>query len=1165
VTVKHVSIDDKYEQTRGRALLSGVQALTRLPMIQKQWDRAAGLKTAGFISGYPGSPLGDFDSALLQAREHLARHDVVFQPGVNEDLAATSVWGTQQLENFPDAKRFDGVFALWYGKGPGVDRSGDVIKHGNFTGAHPHGGVLLVYGDDHSAKSSSIAHQCDQAIAANFVPILYPASVHEYLEYGLKGWALSRYTGLWVGFKGVNETLAQTATIDLDLDPTIVKIPGDGIFPPEGVHYHPRTPDPIRDDRLIKRYKLPLAQLFARANGLDRTIIAKGERPRLGLVTAGKSYGDTLQALRLLGLDAARAQGLGISLYKVGMIWPLEPQHIGEFAEGQEELLVIEEKAAFLEDQLCALLINKTARPRVIGKADEAGNFLLPSDLLIEPIDIALVIAARLELLGVADDALRDAVVNLRLRAGSVALDVPRHFVRAPYYCSGCPHNTSLRLPQGSTAFAGMGCHAMAMFYDLSTMTCMQMGGEGANWIGLAPFLKTGHVFQNLGDGTYHHSGSLAIRASIAAGTNITYKILFNGVIAMTGGQDIAGPLSVASISNQIYHEGVRSIAVITDQPSRYASASDLAPGVHVYHRDELERVQRQMRETPGTTAIIYDQACATNKRRLRKRGQYPDPAKRLFINKEVCEGCGDCSDQSNCLSVHPLETDFGMKRRIDQSTCNKDFSCVKGFCPSFVTVLGGQPARKSGVEFGDEAFAGLPEPKVAGLDGGCSVLISGIGGEGVVTVGAVLAMAAHLEGKHASNFVMTGMAQKGGAVHSHLRVAGGASASMPAKIGKGEADLLLGCDVVASVAPDGLRTVDPARTTILGNSRITPTSSFTRDAYASFDSDPLIKQLRALVGDERCEFIDATNLALTLTGNTLATNMLMVGFASQKGLLPVGAEAIDRAIEINGTAIPFNKQAYKLGRMAAHDVSVLNRLLAGKTALPASRREERLEDIVGHRSAHLTKYQNKDYAQRYVDLVNEVAAREMKVVPESSELAVAVARNLAKLMAYKDEYEVARLHAAPEFLQALREEFAGDFKLKFNLAPPLLSRRDPQTVRLAKREYGGWMLPVFKVLARLKVLRGTVFDVAGYTAERKAERQLIADYSGLARELMSGLTPESHAVAIKLANTPDRIRGYGHVKKRSISLVRQEQTALLERFRNGGKAKVAGVVGAAA
>lgn len=1153
MTVKNVSIDDKYQLARGRALLSGVQALTRLPMIQKDWDRAAGLNTAGFISGYPGSPLGEFDSALLQAREHLARHDVVFQPGLNEDLAATSVWGTQQLENFRDAKRFDGVFALWYGKGPGVDRSGDVIKHGNFTGAHPCGGVLAVYGDDHSAKSSSIAHQCDQAFAANFVPILYPASVHEYLEYGLKGWALSRYTGLWVGFKGVNETLAQTATVDLDLDPTIVKMPGDGVFPPEGVHYHPRQPDPIRDDRLIKRYKIPLAHLFARANNLDRAVIAKVERPRLGLVTAGKSYGDTLQALRLLGIDAPRAQALGISLYKVGMIWPLEPLQISEFADGQDELLVIEEKAAFLEPQLCSLLINRAPRPRVVGKLDEAGNFLLPSDLQIEPMDLAFVIAARLESLGIADDSMRDAVTALRAQSAGAQLDVPRHFVRAPYYCSGCPHNTSLKLPQGSAAFAGMGCHAMAMFYDsATTMTCMQMGGEGANWIGLAPFIETRHVFQNLGDGTYHHSGSLAIRASVAAGTNITYKILVNGVIAMTGGQEIAGPLSVAAISNQIYHEGVRHIAVMTDQPARFASTRDLAPGAHVHHRSELERVQREMRETPGTTAIIYDQDCATNKRRLRKRGRYPDPEKRLFINKDVCEGCGDCSDQSSCLSVHPLQTEFGMKRRIDQSSCNKDYSCVKGFCPSFVTVLGGGLATKRGAEIGEEAFSGLPEPTVAEGHGAYSVMISGIGGEGVVTVGAVLAMAAHVEGKQASNFVMTGMAQKGGAVHSHLRVASDPRATMTARIGKGEADLLLGCDVVASVAPDCFRTVDPARTTVLGNSRIAPTAAFTKDAYASFDSDPLVRQIRALVGDDRCDFIDATNLALTLTGNTLATNMFMVGFASQKGLLPVGAEAINRAIELNGTAVAFNKLAYRLGRLAAHDVAALNRLIAGKVALPPIKREERLEDVVGQRSAYLTKYQDAAYARRYVDRINEVAARETEVTPERSQLAIAVARNLAKLMASKDEYEVARLHTTPEFLKSLREEFSGDFKLRFNLAPPLFARRDPQTGHLVKGEYGGWVFTAFKLLARLKVLRGTRLDIAGCTAERKAERQLVVDYLGTIQAILRDLTPANHGIAVELAALPDRIRGYGHVKERNIEIVRRAQAELLEKFRSG-------------
>ncbi len=1155
LAIQTVSIDDKYEQSHGRVLLSGSQALARLPMIQKEWDRAAGLDTAGYISGYPGSPLGDFDAALLQAREQLSRHDIVFQPGLNEDLAATAAWGTQQLENFPGAQRYDGVFALWYAKGPGVDRSGDAIKHANFAGVHPHGGVLAVYGDDHSAKSSSIAHQCDQAFAAFFVPILYPASVHEYLEYGLKGWALSRYSGLWVAFKGINETLAQTATIDLNLDPSLVTLPEGGIFPPEGVHFLPRSPDPVRNDRLIKRFKIPLAHHFARANGLDRSIIAKGDRPRLGIVTAGKSFIDTLQALRLLGVDESRALALGISLYKVGMIWPLEPRNLTEFAEGQEELLVVEEKAAFLENQICALLINNARRPRVTGKQDEAGNFLLPSDVLLEPLDLAFVIAARLESLGVADEAIRNAVARLRVRTERVVLNVPRHFVRAPFFCSGCPYNTALKLPEDSTAFAGMGCHAMAMFYSSSTtMTCMQMGGEGANWMGLAPFTTARHVFQNLGDGTYHHSGSLAIRASVAAGTNITYKIMVNGVIAMTGGQDIAGPLSVAAISNQIHHEGVRRIAVVSDQPSNHTASSGLAPGVEVHHRDEMDRVQRAMREIPGTTAIIYEQACATNKRRLRKRGRYADPPKRMFINKDVCEGCGDCSDQSNCLSVHPLETELGLKRRIDQSTCNKDYSCVKGFCPSFVTVLGGELTRKASIEPGDGVFAALPAPRVAALEQGFSAMISGIGGEGVVTIGAVLAMAAHVEGKRASNFVMTGMAQKGGAVHSHLRIASDTSSVMAARIGNAEADLLLGCDLVASAAVDSFRTVDPARTYVLGNSRIAPTASFTKDPNASFDSSPLIDQIRALVGEERCDFVDATNLASSLTGNSLATNMFMVGVASQKGLLPIGTEAINRAIELNGTAVSLNKLAYKLGRMAVHDPAVLERLLAGQSTVPVEKRKVRLEEIVADRSARLEQYQDEAYARTYAGFVSEAASREKSVVPGSSVLAVAVARNLARLMAYKDEYEVARLYSSPEFLASLRAEIAGDVKLRFNLAPPLFARKDPRTGHLLKREYGGWVLPVFRVLAKLKVLRGTAFDIAGYTAERKSERQLIADYRDLMSQVMGRLTPENHARAVELANTPDRIRGYGHVKDRNIATARLEQAALLEKFSNDGR-----------
>ena len=1152
--LKNVTLSDKYELSEGRAMLSGAEALTRLPMIQKHWDEKAGLRTGGFISGYRGSPIGEYDFTLWSARKYLEANDIVFTPGINEELAATAVWGSQQIENFPEDKAFDGVFGLWYAKGPGVDRAGDTLKHGNMVGSHPNGGVLVVYGDDHNAKSSSIAHQSDQALAANFLPILYPSSVHEYLEYGLKGWAMSRYTGMWVGFKGVNETLGQSATIDLDLDPAMITIPKDGNFPPEGVHFRPQQPMPIMDDLIIKRFKIPLAQLFARENGLDRTVIEKTDTPNLGLVSTGKAYEDTRQALKLLGIDDARARQLGVSHYKVGMIWPLEPVNISAFSEGQKEILVIEEKAAFVEDQLCKILYNQEQRPRVVGKFDERESFLLAADVLLEPIDVAFVIAARLEHLGLADDEIKQNIEALKLINKGQSLDVPAHFNRIPFYCSGCPHNTSTKVPEGSKSFAGIGCHGMAMFYNADTLTVTQMGGEGSNWIGLSPFTKAKHVFQNLGDGTYYHSGLLAIRSSIAAGTNITYKLLFNGVVGMTGGQPIDGPLSVGEISHQILHEGAKKIVVVTDAPENYKSDVGLAPGVEVFHRKKMDRIQKEMREIEGTTVIIYEQACAANKRRLRKRGQYPDPAKRMFINKAVCEGCGDCSVQSNCISVHPTETEFGTKRLIDQSTCNKDYSCVNGFCPSFVTILGGEVAKKSGVDLSDELFANIPTPQVQEINGAYNVMIPGVGGEGVVTIGAILAMAAHVEGKQSSTFVMTGMAQKGGAVYSHLRVAKVRDGMTTAKIGKGESDLILGCDIVASVAPESVQTIDSSKTFVVANNRITPTAAFTQDtgSNSGFDSGPLITQIKDLVGGEKSDFIDASNLALGVTGNTLATNMLMVGFASQKGVLPVGMEAIFKAIELNGVAIPFNKLAFNLGRLAAHSPSGIDELLNGKDAIPRIKRLEKLEDIVAHRKEFLTEYQDENYAKSYQDVVNVVVQKEKSVAPGKSALSVAVARNLAKLMAYKDEYEVARLYSSPEFMESLKDQFSGDIKLKFNLAPPLLSKRDPQTGNLVKREFGGWMLNVFKLLARLKSLRGTAFDIMGYTEERKAERQLIVDYKAMVEKVLETLSADNYDNAVELATTPDRIRGYGHVKELNMKLVKREQEQLLGRYIKG-------------
>jgi indolepyruvate ferredoxin oxidoreductase len=734
-----IGLDDKYTQRNGRVFISGFQALVLLPLLQRELDQRAGLDTAGFISGYRGSPIGRYDVALWQAQAHLDDHGIIFQPGVNEDLAATAIWGTQQLEMLPDPN-VDGVFSIWYGKGPGVDRSGDAMKHGNYAGTHPNGGVLVVYGDDHPGKSSTLAHQSDLALAANSIPSLYPANVQEFVEFGLLGWALSRYAGLWVGFKTVNETIEQTATINIAMDDFEVALPDRSETPPDALYILDGSfPPPLKTETDIVQYRLPLVHRFVRANCIDKTILDSQNR-ELGIVTAGKAYHDVMQALRLLGIDRDRAAALGLSVYKVGCVWPLEPEGLKAFAAGQTELLFLEEKRAVLEDQAARILYGEPDRPRIVGKTDENNRDLVSSVAMLEPVGLAFVIADRLRRLGADVDELTVRSDALETQTGGTLPTSP--VARTPFFCSGCPHNISTRVPEGSIASAGIGCHGIAIISRPDTLPCIHMGGEGAHWTGLAHFTDTGHIFQNLGDGTYFHSGLLAIRAAVAAGTNITFKILYNDAVAMTGGQPVDGPISVGRISQQVVHEGVSSCVVVTDDPARYGRDSDLAPGIEVFHRDRLDMVQRRLRETPGCTVLIYDQVCAAENRRRRKRGLAPDPARRIFINTELCEGCGDCSEQSNCVSVLPVETADGQKRRIDQSSCNKDYSCVKGSCPSFVTVYGGALRKPETPDLDKGLFEQLPTPPTAPIDDTYGVMIAGIGGTGVITVGALLGMA---------------------------------------------------------------------------------------------------------------------------------------------------------------------------------------------------------------------------------------------------------------------------------------------------------------------------------------------------------------------------------------------------------------------------------------
>jgi indolepyruvate ferredoxin oxidoreductase len=1152
--MRNVTLDDKYLCEEGPVLMSGVQALVRLPMLQRGIDRKAGLNTGGFISGYRGSPLGTYDLDLWRARKLLEKNDVVFQPGVNEDLAATAVWGTQMLATTPQPNK-DGVFAIWYGKGPGVDRSCDAFKHGNVAGTHPHGGVLIVAGDDHSGKSSTVAHQSEVALMHAGMPILAPSNVQDVIDFGLLGFAMSRYTGLYTGFKLCNETLEQTMTVEIGGHARGPVLPDRGELPPEGIHNMPTHVNRQRSEIITKRYRWPLVEKFVRANGIDRVLLDTPAR-KLGIVATGKAVQDVLQALKLLRLDAASTAALGISVYKLGCMFPVEREGLSEFAAGQSELLFVEEKEGLTEAQAKAILYGSPDTPRIVGKADEDGVFMIPSDVQLEPIQLAIVIAERLRRLGAANEAVSACAKALAQQMESAGAENSVSAVRTPYFCSGCPHNTGTRKPEGSYAAGGIGCHAMAMYSDENMLPNTQMGGEGAHWYSLAKFSDVPHIFQNMGDGTYYHSGLLAVRGAVAAKVNITFKILFNDAVAMTGGQPVDGPLSVGDITRQVLAEGAVRCVVVTDNPGHYGAKSGLGAGVTVHHRDDYDRIQRELREVKGVTVIVYEQTCAAEKRRRRKRGTFPDPAKRMFINSDVCEGCGDCSVKSNCVSVWPKETELGRKRQIDQSSCNKDYSCVKGFCPSFVTVLDAEPRKPERTSLSADNITGLPAPAIASLnDGVYNIMVSGIGGTGVVTVGALLAMAAHLEGKACSTFDMTGLSQKNGAVYSHVRIGAQAGDLGAQKLGVGEAHLALAFDAVAGLSKEAAVTLAKDKSTVVVNARVTPVPAFQRNPDLQIDQAGLISHLGKLVGNGRLFDVDATGLGLSLLGDSIAANLLMLGYTSQKGLLPVSPEALGRAIEINAVSVEFNKTAFALGRLLAVDPERLEQKLVRSRPELEFQPLTKLEDIVAHRMKLLTAYQNAAYAQRYKALVEKVAAAEQRARPGSTGLAVAVARNFAKLMAYKDEYEVARLYSLPSFKQQLKENFAGDMKLRYNLAPPLFAKRDPLTGQLVKREYGAWIGPLFSMLARLKFLRGTALDVFGYTAERKMERALIDSYASQMTAMAEALTPANHPAAVEYANLPAQIKGFGHVKEANVKKARQMEIAILEKFKDPAKA----------
>lgn len=1147
-----VSLDDKWRVDRGRVVLNGTQAIARVLLAQRGLDQRRGISTAGYVTGYRGSPLGNVDATLWSIEDRLKAADIVFQPGVNEDIAATAVRGTQQIEAVPGA-RHDGVFAAWYGKGPGVDRSGDAFKHGNYAGTHAKGGVLVFYGDDHAGKSSTVAHQSEQAVAASLIPSLYPANVQEILEFGLLGFALSRYSGSWIAIKCLNEIAEQTATIDIDLtsfDPVLPE--ADSV---EDVNIREAPFNPLGEETIVLDRRLPRVHAFVRANGIDRTTFRAG-KPLLGIVTAGKSFGDVRAALALLGLDDEAAAVAGISVYKVGCIWPLEPIGLADFAKGHATILVVEEKKSFIEQQIASIIINEKERPRLIGKRDDEGRALLSSSLPLNPSQIARAIAGQLDRLG------RTLEVAWISSAGADPdnADLPK---RSPYFCSGCPHNRSTRIPKGSTSFTGIGCHTMVNFVrPKEALLPTQMGGEGGNWLGLAPFTDTNHIFQNMGDGTYYHSGLLAIRAAVAAGVNITYKILYNDAVAMTGGQPVDGPLSVADIARQVRGEGVKRVVLLSDDPARHRGAPDLPAEVRIGHRDELDEVQRELRETPGCTVLIYEQTCAAEKRRRRKRGSFPDPAKRLFIAKAVCEGCGDCSDQSTCVSLVPVETEFGRKRQIDQSSCNKDYSCQNGFCPSFITIHGAEPRKATALQIDDGLFTDLPEPIAAPItESSYNLMIAGVGGTGVVTVGALLGMAAHIDGLAMSLFDMTGLSQKNGAVFSHVRIARRPTDIQTQRLGAGEADLVMAFDLVAALSPEAASTCSTVRSRAVANAAVTPTAAFQFERDFTADPKLLLARLRRSIAEGGLDAMDASMLALAILGDTIGANLFLVGLAAQRRLLPVSVTAIERAIELNGVAVAFNLQALRLGRLFAAHPDRVTALLPISTQQAGE--ELSLEALIAHRAAHLTEYQDEALANRYRRLVDRVRQHETGVMPGSQMLTMVVARNYAKLLAYKDEYEVARLLSQPALLEEIHRTFADGGRISFNLAPPLLARRSVNG-RPGKREIGLWLLPAMRLLARYRRIRGRWYDPFGYTAERRMERSLIGEYEALVEQTLHALHSGNRSEAADLLSLANEIRGFGPVKEAAVRSYRSRLPEMKERFLHVSSPKLAAQSGIA-
>ena len=1121
-----VRLSDRFDLTRSPVLLNGTQALVRLMLTQSARDKAAGLATAGFVTGYRGSPLGVVDQQMSRAKAELAAANVIFKEGLNEDLAATALWGTQQAELRGEGK-YDGVFGLWYGKGPGVDRSGDAMKHANMAGTSPKGGVLMALGDDHTGESSTVLHQSEWALVDAYMPILNPAGVQEILDYGIYGYALSRFAGVWVGLKTMKDTVEATAVVDGRPDRVQIVLPAFDM--PEGGLNIRLVDTPHAQEARMIDYKRFAAEAFGHANRLDRRVWGK-PGAKIGFIAAGKNWLDLCQALAILGIDAAEAERLGITTYKVGMTWPLDMRGFHDWAEDLDLIVVVEEKRKLIEVQAKEAIFHDRRGRRVYGWENDRGEELFPTRAALDPVWIAEKLGAILIEEGRDTDAIRAGLA--RLAEARRADNAPELATRTPYFCSGCPHNSSTKVPEGSRAYAGIGCHYMVQWMDRETVGFTHMGGEGANWIGESLFSTRDHVFQNLGDGTYNHSGVQAIRAALAAGTNITYKILFNDAVAMTGGQKNDGGLTAPQIAHELTAMGVKHIALVHDEKEPIDLAA-FPPGLPRHLRSDLMKVQEEFSRIKGVSAIIYVQTCAAEKRRRRKRGQFPDPDRRVFINTDVCEGCGDCGVQSNCVSIVPKETELGRKRAIDQSSCNKDFSCLKGFCPSFVTLEGAQvkKAATTSLDLPD-----LPVPELPTIDGTWNVVVTGVGGTGVVTIGAVLAQAAQIDGKGAGMMEMAGLAQKGGAVHIHLRLANSPGDISAIRVATGEADALIGGDLVVSAGAKTLGLMRTGRTGGVVNSHEIITGDFTRNTEFALPTDRLTVSLQARLRD-RLDLFDASDLAKATLGDSIFSNMMILGAAWQRGLVPLTYDAIVQAIELNGAASEKNIRAFEIGRWAVLYPDEAARVAEPKVIpLPKT-----LDEKIAYRFDHLVKYQSARYAKRYRKLVDSISDPRLKE---------AVAKGYHKLLAYKDEYEVSRLHL--ETRTKAEEQFGGDFKMSFHLAPPMLTKTGPDG-RPLKKQYGEGMLKGFGVLAKFKMLRGTPFDPFGRTEERRMERALIKQYEADMRDWLTKAKPDAMDALVALAELPLQIRGFGPVKHAAAAKAEKRREELLVVLRAGG------------